>query len=239
MTENLSNEAVFKDIEENYSIIQQNLEQASLLAGVSRDSVRFMAVTKTVPPVFINHALQLGIDLIGENKVQELLEKKEFLKGTYEAHLIGHLQTNKVKKIIREVTMIQSVDSLKLACEISKQAKAANLVMPILLELNIGEEESKTGFLPQSFTENALEIAEMDAIQVCGVMSVPPVCESQTEIRAWFEKVRKQYDSLKDNAKLKDMTVLSMGMSSDYTQAVLEGANLVRVGSALFGHRRY
>ncbi len=239
MTENLSNETVFKEIEENYRIILENLENAATQAGVARDSVRFMAVTKTVPPVFVNHALQLGIDLIGENKVQELLEKKEFLNGNYEAHLIGHLQTNKVKKIIREVTMIQSVDSVKLACEISKQAKNAGLVMPVLLELNIGEEESKTGFLPTAFTENALEIAEMDAIRVCGVMSVPPVCDTQAEIRAWFEKVRKQYEKLKDNNKLKEMSVLSMGMSSDYEQAVLEGANLVRIGSALFGHRRY
>ncbi|MBE6811668.1 MAG: YggS family pyridoxal phosphate-dependent enzyme [Ruminococcaceae bacterium] len=237
--ENLSNETVFRDIEENYRIILQNLDMAATQAGVDRDDIRFMAVTKTVPPVFVNHALQLGIDLIGENKVQELLEKKEFLNGKYDAHLIGHLQTNKVKKIIREVTMIQSVDSVKLACEISKQAKNADLVMPVLLELNIGEEESKTGFLPQNFTENALEIAEMDAIQVCGVMSVPPICDSQTEIRIWFEKVRKQYEKLKDNAKLKEMNILSMGMSSDYVQAVLEGANLVRVGSALFGHRRY
>lgn len=239
MTENLSNDVVFSEIEANYHIIQQNLETAAMQAGVSRDSIRFMAVTKTVPPVFVNHALQLGIDLIGENKVQELLEKKEFLNGRYEAHLIGHLQTNKVKKIIREVTMIQSVDSVKLACEISKQAKNAGIVMPVLLELNIGEEESKTGFLPQFFTENALEIAEMEAIRVCGVMSVPPICDTQAEIRSWFEKVRKQYEKLKDNAKLKDMNILSMGMSSDYKEAVLEGANLVRVGSALFGHRRY
>ncbi|MBR2413698.1 MAG: YggS family pyridoxal phosphate-dependent enzyme [Clostridia bacterium] len=239
MTENLSNESVFREIEANYCIIQQNLEHAAMQAGVSRESIRFMAVTKTVPPVFINHALQLGIDLIGENKVQELLEKKEFLNGAYDAHLIGHLQTNKVKKIIKEVTMIQSVDSVKLACEISKQAKNADIVMPVLLELNIGEEESKTGFLPQSFAENALEIAEMDAIRVCGVMAVPPICDTQAEIRMWFEKVRKQYDKLKDYAKLKEINILSMGMSSDYEQAVLEGANLVRIGSAFFGHRRY
>ncbi len=239
MTENLSNEAVFREIEENYSIIQQNLAEATQQAGVSRESVRFMAVTKTVPPIFVNHALQLGVDLVGENKVQELLEKKEYLNGCYEAHLIGHLQTNKVKKIIQEVTMIQSVDSVKLACEISKQAKNAGLVMPVLLELNIGEEESKTGFLPQQFADSALEIAEMDSVRVCGVMSVPPICDTQAEIRSWFEKVRRQYEKLKDNAKLKDMSILSMGMSSDYTEAVLEGANLVRVGSALFGHRRY
>lgn len=239
MTENLSNDMIFRDIEENYRIIMHNISQAAARANADRDSIRFMAVTKTVPPVFVNHALQLGIDLIGENKVQELLEKKEFLTKPYEAHLIGHLQTNKVKKIIREVSMIQSVDSVKLACEISRQAKNAELEMPVLLELNIGEEESKTGFLPDEFNDNALEISEMDSIRVCGVMAVPPICDSEKEIRCWFEKVRTQYEKLKCNQKLNDMSILSMGMSSDYEQAILEGANLVRVGSALFGHRRY
>lgn len=239
MTESLSNEAVFRDIEENYTQISQTLEDACVQAGIKRSDVRFMAVTKTVQPVFINHALQLGIDLIGENKVQELLEKKEFLNGSYEAHLIGHLQTNKVKKIIREVTMIQSVDSLHLAEEISKQAKNAELTMPVLLELNIGGEESKTGFMPDGFIEAALQIAELPSIEICGLMSVPPICENEREIRTWFSRVRCEYERLKGHPKLSNMNTLSMGMSSDYREAVLEGANLVRVGSALFGRRRY
>lgn len=239
MTENLSNESVFLDIEENYRVIQQTVETACTQIGINKNNVRFMAVTKTVQPVFINYALQMGIDLIGENKVQELLEKKEFLNGNYQAHLIGHLQTNKVKKIIRDVTMIQSVDSIRLAAEISKQAVNAGITMPILLELNVASEESKSGFLPQGFADYALQIAEMPGIKVSGVMSVPPICEEEKEIRGWFEKVRNQYEALKNEEKLKDMDTLSMGMSSDYKEAILEGANLVRVGSALFGRRRY
>lgn len=239
MTENLSAEAVFRDIEENYRQILQNMEAASAQAGIKRETVRFMAVTKTVPPLFVNHALQLGIDLIGENKVQELLEKKPLLNGNFQSHLIGHLQTNKVKKIIREVSMIQSVDSLHLAREISKQAQNAELTMPILLELNIGEEESKSGFMPDGFDEIALQIAQLPNLSVDGVMAVPPICETEKEIRQWFSLVRKRYEDLKKHPALQNMHTLSMGMSSDYTEAILEGANLVRVGSALFGHRRY
>ncbi len=239
MTENLSVETVLRDIEENYSEIMQNLDTAAAQAGVKREDVRFMAVTKTVPPIFVNHALQLGVDLIGENKVQELLEKKPLLNGSFQSHLIGHLQTNKVKKIIREVSMIQSVDSLHLAREISKQAQNAGLVMPVLLEINIGEEEAKSGFMPDGFEETALQIAQLPCLSVDGVMAVPPICETEKEIRTWFSLVRKRYEDLKDHAALKNMHTLSMGMSSDYREAILEGANLVRVGSALFGHRRY
>lgn len=239
MTESLSNEAVFRDIELNYQQIQQTISDAVSCSGRKADDVRFMAVTKTVPPHFINHALKQGIQLIGENKVQELLEKKEYLVGEYEAHLIGHLQTNKVKKIIREVTMIQSVDSLRLAAEIAKQAKNAELVMDVLLEINIGREESKTGFLPDGFDEIACQIAELDGLRVCGIMSVPPVCESEAEVRKWFSQVRQMYEDLKKQTLLKDMNVLSMGMSSDFREAILEGSTLVRVGSLLFGRRRY
>ncbi len=239
MTESLSNDAVFRDIEENYKIIEQTICDASQQCGRKREDIRFMAVTKTVPPIFINHALQQGICLIGENKVQELLEKKEYLNGSYESHLIGHLQTNKVKKIIKEVSMIQSVDSIRLAAEIAKQAKNAELTMDVLLEVNIAHEESKTGFLTDGFSETACEIAELEGVYVRGIMSVPPVCESETEVRKWFAQVREIYESLKQQPKLQHMNVLSMGMSSDYREAILEGATLVRVGSALFGHRRY
>lgn len=239
MTERSSIELVFRDIEENYNVIKENIEKAAGSIGVSSEDIRFMAVTKTVQPVFINHALSLGIDLIGENKVQELLEKKPLLNGRYESHLIGHLQTNKVKKIIHEVSMIQSVDSIRLAAEISKQAAAAEKTMDVLLEINIASEESKTGFLPQSFTEEALQIAEMSSVRIRGIMAVPPVCESESEIRKWFSAVRLKYEEMKSYPALKNMDILSMGMSSDYSQAILEGANLVRVGSALFGNRRY
>lgn len=239
MTESLSNEAVFCEITENLRVIEQNISDAAVQSGRRREDISFMAVTKTVPPVFINHVLQAGVNLIGENKVQELLEKKEFLSGNYEAHLIGHLQTNKVKKIINEVTMIQSVDSVRLACEIAKQAGNAGRQMDVLLEINIAKEESKSGFLPDGFEEAACEIAQMQALRVRGIMSVPPVCETEVQIRQWFSQVRRVFEGLQQQKYLGNMDVLSMGMSSDYREAILEGATLVRVGSALFGHRRY
>ena len=239
MTEKLSTEAVFADIEANYAHIEQTLAAAAAASGRKREDVRFMAVTKTVQPVFINHALSLGIGLIGENKVQELLEKKEYLTGSYEAHLIGHLQTNKVKKILNEVSMIESVDSLRLAEEISRQTATAGKAMDILLEVNIGSEESKTGILPQELPALAGQIAALPGVQVRGLMAVPPVADTEKERRAWFAAVREQYESLRQSPGLNAMDVLSMGMSADYGEAVAEGATLVRVGSALFGSRRY
>ena len=148
MTEKSSFDARLLCITENYKKITENIASAAVRSGRDPSAVRFMAVTKTVEPVYINHALSLGIGLIGENKVQELLSKLEYLeKKDVEKHIIGHLQSNKVRKIIREVSMVQSLDSVSLAREISRQAGLNGLNMDVLLEVNIGEEASKTGFL--------------------------------------------------------------------------------------------
>lgn len=200
-----------------------------------------MAVTKTVDPIFINHAIECGVDLIGENKVQEFLAKKPFLRmENCCAHLIGHLQTNKVRQIVGEVSMIQSVDSLKLATEISKRSLAAGLVTECLVEVNIGGEENKTG-LEFSQTEELLEkMATLEGIKVKGLMTVPPICEKEEELSQYFSKMHALFIDMKskklDNI---DMTVLSMGMSGDYEVAVRHGSNLVRIGSAIFGPRIY
>ncbi|MFR8011506.1 MAG: YggS family pyridoxal phosphate-dependent enzyme [Clostridia bacterium] len=231
----------FTDIEENLKEIRENIAQAAMQSGRTASDIHLMAVTKTVEPIFINHAIDLGIDLIGENKVQELEGKREHLHLDHcEVHLIGHLQTNKVKKIVGQVSMIQSVDSLKLAQEIGRQSVLRDLTTEILLEVNIGREESKTGFMPESLEESLYEIGQIDGVHISGLMAIPPICENEFEVRKFFSNMHQLFVDI--SAKKLDnmsMRILSMGMSGDYQPAILEGANLVRIGSSIFGARRY
>lgn len=231
----------FIDIQENIKFIRNRINEAAVRSGRSENDVRFMAVTKTVDPVYINHAIECGIDLIGENKVQEFLSKKDDLRlEKVEKHLIGHLQSNKVRKIITEVDMIQSVDSVSLAKEIERQAEKNNITADILLEINVGNEESKTGMDKSQFYEIFSEIAEMKHISIKGLMTIPPICENNGELRKFFEEMYNLFIDIKakkiDNVS---MDILSMGMSGDYEEAILCGSNLVRVGSAIFGPRIY
>ncbi|HIT53174.1 MAG TPA: YggS family pyridoxal phosphate-dependent enzyme [Candidatus Fimivicinus intestinavium] len=241
MMEKLSDDPRFEQISENYRRIQENIAAAAEKSGRKASDIRFMAVTKTVEPVYINHALSLGIDLIGENKVQEFLGKREYLhlEGC-EKHLIGHLQTNKVRQIIGEVDMIESVDSVRLAQEISRQAVRRGLEAQVLLEVNIGGEESKSGMEPEAMEETACQIAALPGVQVRGLMAIPPICEKDSVLRGFFANMYRLFIDMQakkiDNI---NMDILSMGMSGDYVQAIEEGANLVRIGSALFGARVY
>ena len=240
--ENLSIEKRFADIEANLSVIRENIAVSAEKSGRSPSEVRLMAVTKTVEPVFINHAIKCGIDLIGENKVQEFLSKEPYLElEGVECHLIGHLQTNKVRQIVGRVDMIQSLDSIRLAEEISKQSVKNGLVTKCLVEVNVGSEESKSG-VPFDQAEALIERASaMEGLKVCGLMAIPPICGS-FELRKYFEKMRSLFIDIKqknvDNDNI-DMSVLSMGMSGDYQLAVECGANLVRIGLAVFGPRIY
>lgn len=231
----------FSDIQENVKFIRNKINEAALKSGRNENDVRFMAVTKTVDPVYINHAIDCGIDLIGENKVQEFLSKKDELRlEKVEKHLIGHLQSNKVRKIITEVDMIQSVDSVSLAKEIERQAEKNNMTANVLIELNVGDEKSKTGMDKSLFMESFLEIAEMKHICIKGLMTIPPICENNADLRKFFEEMYKLFIDIR--AKKIDnvyMDILSMGMSGDYEEAILCGSNLVRVGSAIFGPRIY
>lgn len=241
MTERALVEQRFRDIEENYKHICENINEATLKSGRAEGSVRLMGVTKTVDSVFINHALSLGIDLIGENRVQEFLGKRDELHlDGVEKHLIGHLQTNKVKQIVGEVDMIDSVDSVKLAKEIGKASAKKGIVTDVLVEINIGAEESKFGLDPSRLTEFLHEISEIEAISVKGLMAIPPICDSSEEIRKFFMKMNRMFLDIQEK-KLDNisMEILSMGMSGDYVEAVLEGATTVRVGSSLFGKREY
>lgn len=227
-------------LEENYKRITSDIAEAAVKSGRTPDDVTLMAVTKTISPLMINYMTSLGVKLIGENKVQELLGKLDFLnKDDISMHIIGHLQSNKVRKIIDTVTMIQSVDSMSLIDEISRQTKMHNRQMEILLEVNIGEEEAKTGLPVHLLQECAFKAAETEGIVLKGLMCVPPVCD-ENEARKYFEKTRRLYEDMADSLKGKaELSVLSMGMSSDFIPAIYEGATLVRVGSALFGARQY
>ncbi len=242
MTTNLFDTAHFDVITENLKSINDQIAEAAIKSGRSPEDVRLMAVTKTVCTEYINHAIKnCGVDLIGENKVQEFLSKKDdlFLEGV-EKHLIGHLQTNKVKKIVGQVDMIQSVDSLKVAQCISAESVKLGINSQILLEINIGDEENKTGFDKGAFTDSLDEIALLPNITVKGLMTIPPICENSLELEKYFERMSNYYNEIKSGKFNNfDFEILSMGMTGDYREAILHGSNLVRIGSGIFGARNY
>ena len=237
----LSDEERFSAIDENLKYIAEEIAEAALKSGRKSEDISLMAVTKTVESKFINYAVDKGIGLIGENKVQEFLMKEPELNlSKCKAHMIGHLQSNKVKKIVGKVDTIQSVDSVAIAREIGKRSVEAGVNTKILLEVNVGNEESKFGFSPDEVFERACEISEINGIVIDGLMCVAPICEKDAEIRRIFSNMRRLFIDIegkkRDNI---NMNVLSMGMSGDYKNAILEGANLVRIGSAIFGSRIY
>ena len=223
----------------NYEIIKENIKIAAQKSGRNYDDITILAATKTVDTELINFAINSGITYIGENRVQELISKENAVIPVHK-HLIGHLQTNKVKDIIDRVEMIESVDSLKLAKAISNEAKKQNINVDVLLEVNIAGEESKYGFKPTELEENIRKIAILPNIFVKGLMSIPPICKEKENNRKYFKKMYNLFIDIStkkiDNI---NMDILSMGMSSDYDVAVSEGANLVRIGTALFGERNY
>ncbi len=229
-------ESNFRYIDENLKIIRENINEAYEKYRQNGEKIRIMAVTKTVAPEAVNHAVSLGIDLLGENRVQEYQSKKDFYDKSAEVQFIGHLQTNKVKYIINSVSMIQSVDSVKLAAEINRLAKANDRVMDVLCEVNIGGEESKSGVSPDALYGLLEEISEMPNIRVKGLMTIPPPSESDVFLGRMQELFRNAADR---NIGGVDMDVLSMGMTHDYAEAVKYGSTLVRIGTGLFGERIY
>lgn len=237
----LSDEERYAAIDENLKYVFENIARAAEESGRTAEDVALTAATKTVESRFINRAVADGVRIIGENRVQEFLSKEPELNlKECKAHFIGGLQSNKVRKIIGKVETIQSVDSVSIAGEIGKRSLAAGLTTKILLEVNVGNEESKRGFAADELFEKACEIAEIGGVLIEGLMCVAPICEKESEIRAVFAKMRRLF--LDAGGKKKDninMKVLSMGMSGDYRQAILEGSNLVRIGSAIFGPRVY
>lgn len=217
--------------------VAENIEKIFSELG---NRARLLAATKTVPPEMINFAADCGVNLIGENRVNELLEKYEYIdRDRFELHFIGALQTNKVKYIIDKVDMIQSVDRESLALEIERQAAKHGIVMPILAEINIGAEESKSGIEPEKVIEFCEFLGSLPHIRLRGLMAIPPKCEISSDNRKYFCKMQKIFIDISHiNVDNSNMDILSLGMSDDYLTAVECGSNLVRIGSSIFGKRQ-
>ena len=234
-------EKLLRDIEYNYNHIEERISEAAQKVGKSREDITFLSATKTVAPEAINYAISLGLKYIGENKVQELLSKyDEYDLKNASLQFIGHLQSNKVRQIVGKVDLIQSVDSVKLAKEVSKQSLKNNVKTDILVEVNIGGEESKSGVEPERLVELLDEIKDFENISVKGLMCIPPICDSPQKIQKFFSKMNNIFIDISgkkiDNIS---MDILSMGMSADYYEAILSGATMVRIGSSLFSARNY
>lgn len=224
----------------NYRIIEEEISAAAEKSGRKREDIILLAATKTVSAEVINHAIRSGIQYIGENRVQEFLSKENDLERSAHRHFIGHLQTNKVKDIVGRVEMIESVHSMKLAKAIGAQSHKLSITTDVLLEVNIGNEDSKSGFSAEEIEQAVTEAAKIEGIRVRGLMTIPPICEKNEEIRAYFREMYKLFIDI--GAKKIDnvnMDYLSMGMSGDFVEAIESGANLVRLGTALFGKRNY
>lgn len=224
---------------ENFKVIKQKIAAAAKKSGRTEDDIILLAATKTVDVETVNYAIKSGINFIGENRVQEFLSKDADYLPVHK-HFIGHLQTNKVKDIINRVELIHSVDSYRLAEEISRQAVKNNKTMDILLEINIGNEQSKSGFAFEEGISAVEKISKLDGIRIKGLMAIPPICENPEQNRPYFAKMKKLFVDI-DTKKIDNssMDILSMGMSDDYEIAIEEGATTVRIGTALFGRRNY
>lgn len=225
---------------DNYKSVEEKVIQACKRAGRDSSEVTLIAVSKTKPISMIEELLPLGVRDFGENKVQELTEKAEILSPEIRWHMIGHLQRNKVKYVVDKACLIHSVDSLRLAEEISKEAGKKNRTASVLLEVNVAGEESKFGIAPEEALPLAKEIAGLPHIQIKGLMTIAPYTEDPENNRNFFRDLRKlSVDIAQENIDNVTMNVLSMGMTGDYEVAIEEGATHVRVGTGIFGERNY
>lgn len=228
-------------IAENVALVRGNMERAAQAAGRDPKEILLLAATKMNDAHRVREAIAAGVDLCGENRVQEMLEKQA--QGAYEGvplHFIGHLQKNKVKQVVGLAQLIHGVDSKELLSLISRTAESRGLTQNVLLEVNIGGERAKSGFSPEEIPDALVWASTLPAIRVRGLMAIPPICSAPEENRPFFLRMQqlfidnseKKYDNIR-------MDFLSMGMSGDYTEAIACGANLVRVGSSIFGPRQY
>ncbi len=226
-------------IEEKLQEVREKIKEAAERSGRKASDITLIAVTKTHGADEINCAIDAGVTDIGENKVQEILEKYEAVKPV-RWHLIGHLQTNKVKYIIDKVCLIHSVDSIHLMDEIERQAVKHDLIMPILIQVNISGEETKFGIHPEELEEFLLHAGTLSRVKVRGLMTIAPKINKSVSNRLHFDNIHKIFIDISqkkyDNVS---MEYLSMGMSGDYQCAIDAGSNMVRVGSAIFGARNY
>jgi pyridoxal phosphate enzyme (YggS family) len=224
-------------IKENIIAVQQDIARAAEAAGFGE--VSLLAATKTRTAAEINQAVAAGLYEIGENRVQELLAKADEVDSRAQWHFIGHLQRNKVRQVVGKVDLIQSVGSDALLTDIARQAEKLGIVQDILLEVNVGGEEAKSGYDPAEIPAAAALVKNLPAVRLRGLMTVPPIAEQPGDNLGNFQKVYRIYVDI--NQKLYDNTLdtLSMGMSGDFSEAIRAGATMVRVGTSIFGHRAY
>ncbi|MCF6095864.1 YggS family pyridoxal phosphate-dependent enzyme [Thermovorax subterraneus] len=225
-------------IRKNIETLRLRVKEAAEKSGRREEDIKIVAVTKTVMPETIQVAVDCGLTILGENRVQEAQRKIELVKGDVSWHMIGHLQKNKVKYAVRLFSMIQSVDSYELAVEIDKRAGKFGKVMDVLVQVNIGKEETKFGAEYEETPELIKKISELENIRVKGLMAIAPFKEDPEDVRPFFRKMRELFLELK-NLRLKnvEMEILSMGMTHDFHVAIEEGANMIRIGSGIFGPR--
>ena len=227
-------------LRENLQEVEERIQEACRRAGRDRSEVTLVAVSKTKPVSMLKEAYDLGVRVFGENKVQEIREKYEALPKDIEWHMIGHLQTNKVKYIADKVSLIHSVDSLRLAETIEKEAVKHNRIVDILIEVNVAEEESKFGIKTSEVLALAENVVQLPHIRLRGLMTIAPFVENPEKNRAIFANLHKLYVDIKEkNIDNGTVSILSMGMTNDYEVAIEEGATMVRVGTGIFGARDY
>ena len=227
-------------ITENLKNIEKNILAACEKAGRSRDEITLIAVSKTKPVSMLEEVYATGIRDFGENKVQEMCDKFQCMPKDIRWHMIGHLQTNKVKYLMDKAYLIHSVDSLKLAKEIEKQAAKHGRIMDILIEINIAGEESKFGLAKEEVLSLIKEVSLLPHLRIQGLMTIAPYVENPEDNRLYFRQIKQlSVDIDSQNIDNVSMNILSMGMSGDYTIAIEEGATMVRVGTSIFGERVY
>jgi PLP dependent protein len=226
-------------IAENFIRVKSRIIAASLRAGRDPLEVKLVGVTKTVPVDLIREGVRAGIDILGENYVQEARKKVEALSDLEVSwHFIGHLQSNKAKIAAECCDWIHTLDRESLAVELNRQAQKIGRRIPVLLQVNVGDEESKSGVAPEDVLKLFRSVIPFDGLTIRGLMTLPPYLEDQEEVRPYFRKLRELMVMLKEEAQRpEELTELSMGMSHDFEAAVEEGATLVRIGTALFGSR--
>lgn len=227
-------------IKDNLLEIQENIKRACEKSGRKKSDVELIAVSKTKPVSALMEAYESGCRIFGENKVQELVDKYEIMPKDIKWHMIGHLQRNKVKYIVDKAALIHSVDSLKLAEEISKEALKKQVQVSILIEVNVAGEDTKFGVKPEETEALVCKIAALPGISIKGLMTIAPYVDDPEENRQYFGQLKQlSVDINQKNIDNVNMSVLSMGMTGDYTVAIEEGATFIRVGTGIFGERKY
>lgn len=227
------NETKVTAIAENLENVRKRIARAAERSGRSPEDIRLVAVTKTVSVEAIREAIAAGVTDVGENYVQDALPKWQEIGDKVRWHFIGHLQSNKAKQAVKMFSLIQSVDSIKLAEEIGKRAKDIGLCAEVLIEVNLAKEASKFGVAPEDAAEFAKEVSRVTGVKLVGLMGMAPFVDNPETVRPYFARLKKIWDELPEEQRI----WLSMGMSSDFETAIEEGSNMVRIGTAIFGPR--